>query len=181
MTGPVYTRRNGEQTLALLAELFKVYQEVYAGELYSDDPIFSREQFMARTTDQARREGFELVTLHADNALAGFSFGLPFSAGRWWAEASTPPEHILQATKFAVIELGVKPAFRGQGWGKALLDTLLSQRPEAYATLATIPESPAQAMYQRWGWYKVGVIGGEGPLMDAMVGELQTAEDSASH
>jgi GNAT superfamily N-acetyltransferase len=80
----------------------------------------------------------------------------------------------LQATKFAVIELDVIPAYQGHRLGKALLHTLLSERREAYATLASMPGSQAQAMYERWGWFVAGTIGGEGPVMDAMVIELHT-------
>jgi GNAT superfamily N-acetyltransferase len=169
---PVFARLSGAQTLTMLEELADAYEDTYCHEPGHDDPLFSRSSFLVRTEDQARRTGFELVTVRTDNTLAGFSFGFPFGAGGWWAEASKPPEDMLNATKFAVIELDVRPAFRGLGWGKTLLNTLLSERSEAYATLATMPGSRAQAMYARWGWYKVGTIGGDGPVMDAMVRPL---------
>jgi GNAT superfamily N-acetyltransferase len=156
----------------MLDELADAYEDARPHDPAHDDPLFSRSQFLARTEDQACRDGFELVTARAGSMLAGFTFGFPFAAGGWWADASRPPEHILQAAKFAVIELDVRPAYQGHGWGKALLSTLLSGRGEAYATLAAMPGSQAQAMYERWGWYKVGTIGGEGPVMDAMVTEL---------
>jgi GNAT superfamily N-acetyltransferase len=156
----------------MLPELADAYEDARPNDPEHDDPLFSRAQFIARTEDQADREGFDLVTVRLGGRLAGFSFGLPFAAGGWWADAEEPPEHILQLTKFAVIELDVRSAYQGRGWGKLLLNTLLSRRNEAYATLAALPGSQAQAMYERWGWYKVGTIGGEGPMMDAMVVEL---------
>jgi GNAT superfamily N-acetyltransferase len=170
--GGTYARHTGEQALAMLDELTDLYLETHSEENYHDDLLFSRAQFVERTENQARKPGFELVTVREGDILAGFSFGLPFTAGTWWAECIKPPEEILQAAKFAVIELDVRRAYRGQGWGRALLNALLSERNEAYATLATIPESPAHAMYERWGWYKVGVFTDE-PVMDAMVLELQ--------
>jgi GNAT superfamily N-acetyltransferase len=156
----------------MMSELADAYEDARRDDSEHDDPLFSRSQFLERTEDQARRKGFELVTAWADSTFAGFSFGFPFGAGRWWADAGQPPEHILQATKFAVIELDVLPAYRGRGWAKLLLNTLLSERSEVYATLAVLPGSQAQAMYERWGWSKLGTIGGEGPVMDAMVVEL---------
>ncbi|GAA4237273.1 hypothetical protein GCM10022254_48940 [Actinomadura meridiana] len=169
MSDSTFVRRTGDQALAMLGDLTDLYLDVRSQGTYRDDPLFSRAQFMARTEDQARRPGFELVTVHADHALAGFSFGLPFSSGRWWAGAEYPPDNILEAAKFAVIELDVGRAHQGRGLGKALLGELLSGRSEKNATLAAIPESAAHAMYERWGWRKVGIIGGEGPMMDAMV------------
>jgi hypothetical protein len=61
------------------------------------------------------------------------------------------------------------PMAVGQWWTeKKLLDILISGRPEKYATLAARPDSPAHAMYIRWGWYTVGVYETP-PVMDAMV------------
>lgn len=173
MTDPTFARHTGEQTLAILPELADVYEDARRQDPHSDDPLFSRSQFIIRTEDQTGRAGFELVTVHADDdTLAGFSFGFPFGVGNWWADADKPPEPFLAATKFAVIELDVRPAYQRRGMAKALLNTLLSKRAETYATLAAIPGSQAQAMYERWGWYKAGTIGGEGPVMDAMAVSL---------
>jgi GNAT superfamily N-acetyltransferase len=169
VTDPTFTRHTGEQTLAILPELADAYEDARRQDPYSDDPHFSRSQFITRTKDQTRRTGFELVTVHTDNTLAGFTFGFPFGAGGWWADADKPPESLLTATKFAVIELDVRPAYQRRGLAKALLDALLSERAEAYATLAATPGSQAQAMYERWGWHKIGTIGGDGPVMDVMM------------
>lgn len=169
MTGPSYRRRDGPQTLAMLDELTEVYEEIHSGSPEYDYLLYRRDQFISRTENQAAQEGFELVTVHADGQIAGFSFGLPFAPGRWWAGATKPPTaDLLNATKFAVIELDVRRSYRGQGWGHALLDELLTDRQEDFATLAAVRDSTTQAMYERWGWYKVGAFSGE-PVMDAMV------------
>jgi ribosomal protein S18 acetylase RimI-like enzyme len=167
-----YERHAGEQTLTMLEELVTVYRDARIEDPDRDDPLFSGSQFTARTEAQSRRAGFELVTARVSGTLVGFSFGYPFQSRSWWTDASAPPEPVLQATKFAVIELDVGRAYQGRGLGRTLLDTLLSQRSEDYATLATIPGSSAQAMYERWGWYSVGSIGGDGPVMDAMLKAL---------
>jgi ribosomal protein S18 acetylase RimI-like enzyme len=55
-----------------------------------------------------------------------------------------------------VIELGVHTDFRGRGFSRQLVDTLLADRPEAFASLISRPGAQAHAMYQRCGWKKVG-------------------------
>lgn len=169
MGSPEYVRFNGEQTLEILEPLTDVYREIYDGEPYGNDALFSRAQFQARTSAQCRGRKFELVKLLIDDQWAGFSFGLQFPGGAWWANASDAPHSILALSKFAVIELGIRPAYRGQGLSKRLLANILGSRKEAYATLTSIPGTPAHDMYERWGWSKVATVGGEGPEMDALV------------
>jgi len=168
VTDSSYRRHNSTQTLALLDELTEVYAEIHSGSPEYDYPLYRRDQFISRTKDQVAREGFELVTVHADGQLAGFSFGLPFASGHWWANTTTPSADFLNAAKFAVIELDVRQKYRGQGWGRALLDKLLAERHEDFATLAAVRGGTAQAMYERWGWYSAGAFNGE-PVMDVMV------------
>ncbi|GAA4232082.1 hypothetical protein GCM10022254_31060 [Actinomadura meridiana] len=171
-----YVRLNGGQALEILEPLTDVYREIYDGESYGDDALFSRAQFKARTSAQCRGQKFELVKLLIDGRWAGFSFGLQFPAGAWWANASEPPRSILALSKFAVIELGIRPAYRGQGLSKRLLANILGGRDEAFATLTSIPGTPAHDMYERWGWSKVTTVGGEGPKMDALILPLPFAE-----
>lgn len=173
MTAAVYSRHTGRETLAMLNELADLYDEVQSELPEGGHPLFSRKQFLSRTTSQAPKPGFELVTAHTEGKLAGYSFGFPFASGQWWAEATEPPTAILRARKFAVIELDVRRVYRGKGWGRELLDILLGSRQEEFATLATVAGSSAQAMYRRWGWHEVGAFTGEGPAMDAMMVALK--------
>jgi GNAT superfamily N-acetyltransferase len=152
----------------MLDQILDLYLEINSENPDEDYEIFSRSSFIERTTVQAKREGFQLITATSGDVLAGFSFGYPMADGRWWSNCPPPPEEILLNSKFAVIELDVRKTYRGHGIGKKLLDTLLSGRPEKYATLAALPTSPAYAMYERWGWYSVGVFDDE-PIMNAMV------------
>lgn len=172
------TRHNGEQAVAILDEVADIYVPAYAEPPYEPHPMFSREEFTARTTRQAAREGFTIITVRtSDAALAGFSFGLPFAAGRWWRDisGSTPPPEIVNATKFSVIELVVAPPHRGRGLARRLLDTLLDGRPEQYAMLLAQPGTPAHEIYDHWGWVQVAKVqshpGGE--TDDALMVELQ--------
>lgn len=165
----LFERHSGEQTLAMLEEITDFYEEIHSED--ADDEshdLFSRPTFIARTTSQARTNGFELVTASLTGFLVGFSFGYPFPPGQWWGECTPPPKEVLNSSKFAVIELNVRKAYQGQGIGKKLLDKLLAARPEKFATLATITGSTANAMYLRWGWHKVGFFVTP-PPMDALV------------
>jgi ribosomal protein S18 acetylase RimI-like enzyme len=167
----VYAHHSGEQALAMLDELADAYDEIRGGESEYDHETFDQAHFVSRTTQQAAREEFDLVTIRAADRLAGFSFGYRFGPDLWWANAPHPSPAILAAAKVAVIELNVLPCYRGQGWGRRLMDELLAGRPERYATLAAIRGGSAQEMYQRWGWGIIGAFDGE-PPMDVMVKRL---------
>ena len=174
MTGLALIRHDGDETAAMLEEIADLYTDAHAGNPGEDDELFSRASFLARTTSQARKPGFELVTATSDGTLAGFSFGYTIPAGQWWAECPPPPREILDSPKFAVIELDVRPARQGQGIAKKLLQALLDGREEKFATLAATPDSPAQAMYLRWGWITIARFDTP-PVMDAMLTPLGPA------
>jgi GNAT superfamily N-acetyltransferase len=157
MSELAYNRYSGEQMPAMLEEITDLYVEIRS-EYTDGQGIFSRQSFIDRTNSQARKAGFKLVTVTSRGILVGFSFGLPIPPGSWWAECTSPPQEVLDASKFAVIELDVRKEYRVQGIGKKLLGELLADRGENFATLASIPESSAHAMYIRWGWRKVGVF-----------------------
>lgn len=164
-------QHTGAETLAGLDALADVYDEIYAEPPYNSGPLFTRSAFLSRTRAQAPTPGFTLITAEdSDEALAGFSFGLPFGRRWWGGEATTPPEELKNATKFAVIELLVRQPFRGSGLGRDLMTALLAERPEDYAMLTSVPEAPAHTMYERWGWHKVGTVQptATAPVMDAM-------------
>lgn len=139
----------------MLDEIADLYVPAYAEPPYTPHPMFSRESFIERTTRQAADPGFILVTARTPTAvLAGFSFGLPFEAGKWWRDVSgsVPPPDIAAAPKFAVIELVVAQAHRGRHLAHRLINALLEERPEQYAMLLAEPGTPAHQMYARWGW-----------------------------
>jgi GNAT superfamily N-acetyltransferase len=178
MTEVTLNRHSGPQVLAMLPDIADLYHEIHSEDPGDSDPVFSRPSFVARTDKQALEPGFELITAVAGDGLAGFSFGYPMPAGRWRAECTPPSQEVLDSPKFAVIELDVRKACRGQGLGRKLLDKLLADRAEKYATLAATPGSPAQAMYTRWGWYKIGLFTTP-PIMDAMLFPLSRDQMSA--
>lgn len=160
---------DGLEAVKQLDELADLYAEVYTEPPYNGAAKYSRERFVGRTVDQCARSGFTLITAQAERALTGFTFGFTMLPGSWWANCPLPDRTIVSAAKFAVIELVVAAQYRGQGLGRRLLDQVLDQRPEAFATLASLPESPAHALYLRWGWQVAGRFTGEPPYPDALV------------
>ncbi|MFI6678724.1 GNAT family N-acetyltransferase [Kribbella sp. NPDC050470] len=151
------TRFTGTETLELVPRLRPLYANAYSEPPYemSDADI---EQFEIRVTKHAGLDGFALVAGKLDGRLVGFSYGFTFPPGRWWTGVKTdpPPADVASGPLFAVIELGVHTDFRGRGFSRQLVDALLAGRPEPFASLISRPGAQAHAMYQRWGWKKVG-------------------------
>jgi GNAT superfamily N-acetyltransferase len=175
MATPILVRHVGADLSELLDDLTEVYEEIYAEPPYNSGPLFSRSEFIRRTSSQAQKSGFVLIAARIEDHLVGFSFGLSFDT-RWWGGDSTaPPEEMKESTKFAVIELLVREPFRGSGLGRTLLVELLKDRPEDYAILTSVPQAAAHSMYERWGWRKVGTVRAKSyaPIMDAMAFPLK--------
>lgn len=175
-------RHDGNAVDRLLGEIADLYEQVYAEPPYHGGPLFSRERFLERTNRQRRADGFELVTVRAGSALVGFSFGFTFAPGRWWRGQTLPepPPEIVNASKFAVIELVVDQGWRGGGLGRELLTRLLADRPETYAMLLAEPTAPARQIYQRWGWRHVADVrpSTDAPRMHALVLPLRPAANT---
>lgn len=172
MSALAYNRHSGEQLLTMLHDIANLYDEIHSDMPEEQGGIFSRESFLMRTAGQAQVAGFELVTATSGELLVGFSFGHPMPAGRWWGDCTPVRQEILSSSKFAVIELDVRRSYRRQGIGKTLLDMLLRDREEDFATLASTPGTIANAMYKRWDWYEVGVFT---DAMEALVIPLKGA------
>jgi GNAT superfamily N-acetyltransferase len=185
MTDFTYRHITGEEarTTALGDELVGAYVDLRAEPPYNSGPLYGKDRYLDRTGKQTGQPGFTLVTVRDEGgALAGFAFGLPFGAGRWWAgEAQPGPPEVVAAPKFAVIELNVLALHRGQGAGKRLLGALLEGRPEPYATLISQPGALAHDLYQRWGWRVVGTVQAapDAITADAMVLDLTGVGTSA--
>lgn len=158
MSDLIYSRYSGEQVLAMLEEVTDLYEEIHSQIPGEQNGIFSRASFITRTTNQARMAGFEFVSVVSSDLLVGFSFGYPLTPQGWWGDCTPVPQKILNSSKFAVIELDVRQEFREQGIGRALLDILLKDRGEDFATLASTPGTIANNMYKRWGWRKIGTF-----------------------
>jgi GNAT superfamily N-acetyltransferase len=171
------SRHDGTSALHLMKQLADAYMEGYADDPDVGHSIYARDEFVRRTTRQAAGPGFVLVTAHTTDRWVGFSFGLHFPAGRWWAgdAEDEPPSEVKQADKFAVIELVVLPLARGVGLATELMTAVLADRPEPWATLLADQEGKARDMYDRWGWKRTGVLrpAPDVPPLDVLVRRLQ--------
>ena len=154
-----------EAVPALLDEICAVYADAY-GQVPGDDNAVKVAAFRDRATKALDRPGYELVTAYAGGTLAGFVFGyaLP-SPTHWWDDLSPrpSPEFLREdgSRTFVVAEIEVGRQWQGSGVGWALNDEILRDRTEQRATLATGPGADAaRAIYERWGWQKVGVVPG---------------------
>jgi hypothetical protein len=59
-------------------------------------------------------------------------------------------------------EIEVRRRWQGSGVGRALNDAILAGRQDERATLATGPSADtARAIYERWGWQRVGKVSGK--------------------
>ncbi|REE97321.1 GNAT family N-acetyltransferase [Thermomonospora umbrina] len=172
MSEVAFYRLDGVAVGEVLDEVADLYVRVYAEPPYEGASKFSRVRFLTRTRAQAAAPGFALVSARSDGVLVGFSCGFSMSSGGWWGGASAPPGEVLDAFKFAVVEVVVDRRHRRQRVGTRLLEGLLDGRPERYATLAAVIGSQAYDWYLRSGWRKVGEFRAEPPFSDALVCEL---------
>jgi len=148
----------GSSAFEMLDELAELYHVVHSEPGLDAGPLYDQDPFVTRTRNQARRDGFSIKWARdVSGSIVGFSFGLPLGSGGWWTGQGTlPPQEVLAATKFAVVELIVAVGSRGRGVGRRLLDRLLEGRPEPYAILTARPDTLARQVYARWGWEQVG-------------------------
>ena len=175
-------RLDGTATLDRFDEIQQAYAEAFPG--------YSLDDHRWRTSRQANAPGFETVIAHVDGQIIGFAYGLPLAATAGWWDGLSPdpgPDFVRETgdRTFAVIDLAVLPASRGQGLGRRIMGELLRGRHEERATLASNPAKPEnQVMYERWGWRVAGrTPGGErttATAFDIYVIALR-APDSASN
>jgi GNAT superfamily N-acetyltransferase len=175
MTVEVIESGDGAAFDSILDEVTEVYLAARRDQAHAKAALYTREAFLDRTTLQLGRDGFGATWARVGGELVGFAFGLPLGPGRWWSgNATPPPREMDDVAKFAVIELDVVPQWRSQGIARRLMRALLDGRPEPYAVLTTTPGTPARAMYDRWGWRKVGTAqhAPDAPVMDTLVRRL---------
>ena len=148
-----------DELLSRLEDVIQVYGQAMR---YPAEVLETRRGYM---TGHAWRPGFRAVaTLGDDNALLGFGYGYPSTAGQWWHDQvrSAVPRDARQAwlsNCFELVELHVHPACQGHGIGQWQLQALLAGVPNRTVLLST-PEadetaSRAWRLYRRLGFVDV--------------------------
>jgi ribosomal protein S18 acetylase RimI-like enzyme len=157
---------DGGQAADLLDELCDAYADAY-GAVPGEDAGQKSDAFRDRATKALQMPNYSLVTARAGGQMVGFVFGYSLRPGRGWWDGlqPEPPEGFTDETGSRTVvlaEIEVRRDWQGRGVGRALQDGFLSQRSEERATLATNPKAASnQALYERWGWQKVGSVPGK--------------------
>ncbi|MBO2451653.1 GNAT family N-acetyltransferase [Actinomadura barringtoniae] len=169
------TRHTSDEAIAMEGELTELYVKTYAEPPYNGGGVYTEDGFHTRNQRQFRSPGFSLITARSSEGdLVGFAFGFTMGPGRWWGGATEPDGPVMGQDKFALIELVVDAAHRGQGLGRRMHDEILANRPERYSTLCAHPGAqPARDAYDRWGWVKAGTVGLADDQADVMVLDLK--------
>src|SRR6266545_7128835 len=133
------TLGDGQLAAELLVPICALYDAVFSVPPFhwTDEESAHHRQSLA---ELARNPTFGLVTAQAGDELVGFAYGVRLAPTTgWWQgfEEPLPAELVAEheGRTFALIDLAVAEAYRGQGLGKRLLDLLLGSRDEERVTL----------------------------------------------
>jgi GNAT superfamily N-acetyltransferase len=172
------TTYTGEHLPRIRQTLLDVYAEIYAAEIKSD-PFFSVERFDTRLSRQTSAPGWMCVLGDVGGDPVGYAYGSTVQRGGWWNGLQTPadPELIHEdgTRTLGLFEIMVRAPWRGQGIARGIHDELMRQRHEKRAALTVEQTHPrVRALYESWGYYKVGEIKptDDSPLYDAMLLDL---------
>jgi ribosomal protein S18 acetylase RimI-like enzyme len=159
----VLTNHTSAEAATLMDELCEVYADAYAVERHGEKTA----AFRLRATKALDRPRYGLLTAQDGAQIVGFVFGYALPAGTYWWDGLAPAPAGGFTTEdgtrtFALAEIEIRRAWQGKGLGRVLNDTILAQRQEQRATLATGPQADAaREIYERWGWQPVGKIPGK--------------------
>jgi ribosomal protein S18 acetylase RimI-like enzyme len=162
MTGIRVTRAGPEAVARRMDELCRLYDSVFAEPPFRWTPQESgrHRRMLSRLRDDPTFS--TALLLDSGDRILGFAYGLTLEPDTdWWNGFTTPlPTDLRRETggrTFALIDLAVDAAWRGRGFGRALVETLLVNRPEERATLCVQPSAAAtHDFYRHLGWTHVG-------------------------
>ncbi|WP_307826321.1 GNAT family N-acetyltransferase [Micromonospora humida] len=166
MSDVTYARLGAEAAGGLMDELCEVYADAY-GQVPGEDATVKVDAFRGRASAALGARNYELVFARAGDELVGFVFGYSLRQDRdWFAGLQPAPEEGFTDERggertVVLAEIEVRKAWQGRGIGRGLHDSFLRGRREERATLTANPVATAtHALYEGWGWQRVGSIPG---------------------
>lgn len=88
--------------------------------------------------------------------VAGMGFGARSLPGQWWHDriaSEIGADHPALQDAWVLVDLAVRLAYRNQGIGGMLLETLLASQPCPRTLLSTeVANAGARRLYERTGW-----------------------------
>ena len=145
-----------------------------------DTPFYSEERFHERINNYVKLPGYQAVIVQNGSELVGFVYGSNVrSNGPWWKALVTPlPDEVTaedgQRT-FAIYDLLVAKAWRGNGLASQLHTEILRDRTQKRVTLlSSEPQQPAYSIWLHWG-YKIianAQPAANGPVLDVFLRDL---------
>lgn len=170
-----------DQAARLIDPICALYDAAFSVPpfVWTDDESENHRRMLTGLLDNPT---FGVALAEASDSLVGFAYGSTLTPGtRWWQgfQRSLPADFTDErdGRTFALIDLAVHEAWRGQGIGRRLVECLLATRSETRATLCVQPTAKdAQAFYDHLGWNRVGrkdmPPGAVSPQFDVYVVEL---------
>ncbi|MEI5102195.1 GNAT family N-acetyltransferase [Streptomyces sp. PmtG] len=151
---------------AAAAQAEDAFRWVYA-DAFAEPPYNEKADDVAATfrrfRSQTRKATFRATLARAENGEpVGMAYGYPLSSHTgWWDQLTGPvPDDMRREDghrTFGLMELAVRPPWRGQGIARRLHETLLDGVEAERVLLNVHPESEAaSAAYRAWGYRKVG-------------------------
>jgi GNAT superfamily N-acetyltransferase len=159
------THHTSAEAATLMDELCEVYADAY-GAVSGEDVGEKSSAFRQRATVAVKQAAYSLVAARVRAQLVGFAFGynLRPESGWWDGLTPEPPSDFTDETGSRTVvlsEIEVRRAWQGKGIGRTVHDAFLSQRTEERAALASNPKATdTHALYERWGWHRMGVVPG---------------------
>ncbi|MGW7351013.1 N-acetyltransferase family protein [Streptomyces sp. NPDC054784] len=154
MTPSLELRHYGHDDLSDIRQvLIDAQRDVYSGRMADDE---FRQKFPWFVDHWGGHPGFSCVIAYDGDQVAGFAYGAPAKDEReWWREhLNAAPA---KSRTFHFSELQVRERWRKTGTSKRLHQALLDARDEdLVALLVDVTHPKVQAVYESWGYRKIG-------------------------